>query len=275
MHLGTESVHQLHFRQVQAAHNPASVPDTKLSVLTKTPVKARRTIPNMTPYVLHYAPDNASLIIRLVLEEMGLPYETPLVDRSTRQQDSADYRTVNPAGLIPALETPDGPIFETGAILLWLADQHEMMAPSPKSPDRGHFLKWLFFTANTVHPALRMTFYPEKYIAPEAERVMRSSLQGVLQTQLSLLENAAEVAWPKGQEPTVLAYYIACILRWSALYPAGETDWFDLTSYPALLALVTGLEARNAVRVAQAAEGLGPTPFTVPHNCTPPEGSAI
>ena len=40
-------------------------------------------------YVLHYAPDNASLIVRLALEEMGLPYRTVLVDRARREQDGA------------------------------------------------------------------------------------------------------------------------------------------------------------------------------------------
>ena len=45
-----------------------------------------------SPYRLHYAPDNASLVIRLVLEEMGLPYETVLVDRARTR------RTARPIG---------------------------------------------------------------------------------------------------------------------------------------------------------------------------------
>ena len=57
-------------------------------------------------YRLHYAPDNASLIIRLALEEIGVPYETVLVDRRSRAQDTTAYRALNPAGLIPVLETP-------------------------------------------------------------------------------------------------------------------------------------------------------------------------
>jgi hypothetical protein len=69
-------------------------------------------------YTLHYAPDNASLIIRLVLDGAGIPYRTVLVDRKARQQDSPAYRALNPAGLVPTLETPQGPISETGAILL-------------------------------------------------------------------------------------------------------------------------------------------------------------
>ena len=88
-------------------------------------------------YILHYAPDNASQIIRLMLEEMGLPYRTALLDRITRAQDSAEYRAVNPTGLIPALQTPDATLFETGAILLWLCDSHGSMAPAPGAPGRA------------------------------------------------------------------------------------------------------------------------------------------
>ena len=78
---------------------------------------------------LHYAPDNASLCIRLALEELGLPYETVLVNRATHAQRSPAYLALNPNGLIPVLETPDGPLFETGAILLWLADTHGGLRP--------------------------------------------------------------------------------------------------------------------------------------------------
>ena len=89
-------------------------------------------------YVLHYAPDNASLIVRLALEEAGLPYRSALVDRAARAQDSAAYRALNPTGLIPTLATPQGPISETAAILLWLSEAHPEagLAPRPGSPLR-------------------------------------------------------------------------------------------------------------------------------------------
>ena len=69
-------------------------------------------------YVLHYAPDNASLIVRLVLTELNQPFETALVDRRVRAQDGAAYRALNPNGLIPALDRPGGAICEIGAILM-------------------------------------------------------------------------------------------------------------------------------------------------------------
>lgn len=52
-------------------------------------------------FTLHYAPDNASLIVRRVLEELGLPYRAALVDRRSVQQKSPAYLALNPQGLIP------------------------------------------------------------------------------------------------------------------------------------------------------------------------------
>ena len=100
-----------------------------------------------SPYRLHYAPDNASLIIRLALEELGQPFETILIDRRGGALDTAAYRSLNPHGLIPVLETPDGPIFETGAILLWLADRHGALGPGPQAPDGRHLVAVLLLQA--------------------------------------------------------------------------------------------------------------------------------
>jgi glutathione S-transferase len=94
-------------------------------------------------YILHYAPDNASMIVRLALEQLNLPYRAQLVDRSVMGQQDAAYLALNPNGLIPVLETPTGPLFETGAILLWLADTHGGLGPAPHATARGDFLRRL------------------------------------------------------------------------------------------------------------------------------------
>ncbi|UWQ46821.1 glutathione S-transferase family protein [Leisingera aquaemixtae] len=230
-------------------------------------------------YRLHYAPDNASLVIRLVLEELGQPYETLLVDRRAEAQNSPAYRALNPNGLIPVLETPDGPLFETAAILLWLSERHGAMAPQPGSADRAAFLKWLVFTSNTLHADLRMLFYPEKYIGPK--QAHKAQLQTVLRQRLHQhLTNldqaaAARPAWLGAPQPSVLDYYLACQIRWMALYPAqADKSWFTLAHYPSLQRLCAALEHRPAVAVSREAEGLGATPFTSPAYANPPEGSA-
>lgn len=230
-------------------------------------------------YRLHYAPDNASLVIRLVLEELGQPFETVLVDRKAEAQNSAEYRALNPNGLIPVLETPDGALFETAAILLWLAYRHGGMAPAAGSAAYAPFLKWLFFASNTLHADLRMLFYPQKYIGTDSahQDQLQKVLRQRLQAHLANLDRAAadRPGWLGAPQPSVLDYYLACQLRWMALYPCGaDRSWFDLSRCPSLQRLCAGLEHRPAVAKAQEAEGLGAAPFTSPAYANPPEGSA-
>lgn len=225
-------------------------------------------------YRLHYAPDNASFIIRVALEELGLPYETALVDRSTRAQDAPAYRKLNPAGLIPVLETPQGPIFETGAILLWLADRHPgPLLPPPDSPYRGDALKWLFFLSNTLHPALRMLFYPEKYIGPDPalQKGLRQHMQAEFLRLVDLVEAGRMADAPGDQLASDV--YLACLLRWMAIDLPGAQEWFALGRWPRIETLCRSLDARPAVQRAQQAEGLGPRPFSAPRLPVPPEGA--
>lgn len=228
-------------------------------------------------YVLHYAPDNASLIIRAALEHISVPYRSTLVDRASGGQRSAGYLALNPNGLIPVLETPHGPLFETGAILLWLGDTHGGLGPAPADPARGDYLKWLFFTANTLHPALRMMFYPDKYIAADRTEALRAGLHKQITAALGQLEAVAatQPAWLGAASPTGLDFYIAACLRWCALYPKGtDRSWFDPAQYPALGTLCRHLETLPCTATVQAAEGLGTTPFSAPSYANPSEGSA-
>jgi len=230
----------------------------------------------MLPYRLHYAPDNASLCVRLALLRAGAPFETVLVDRRARQQESEAYRAVNPNGLIPALETPGGPLFETGAILLWIADRHGAgLAPGTEDPDRGRVLSWHFWLANTLHPALRILFYPDRYVPGDTAPLVTRTRERV-SAMLDLLEAEAPrlSPWLGSEGSSLLDCYLCPMLRWLALYPEGDTAWLDLARWPNLLAVAQRMDARPETGEALKAEGLGPSPFGAPSLPNPPEGSA-
>ncbi|MBO9408924.1 glutathione S-transferase family protein [Shimia sp. R9_1] len=228
---------------------------------------------------LHYAPDNASLIIRLALEELGLSYETLLVDRRNKAQFSPAYLALNPNGTIPVLETSDGVLFETAAILMWLSETTEKLAPPPGSPLRAPFLKWMFWCSNTFQIDLRHFFYPEKFIGddPEHQAQLRKIFRQRLEQDLQILEDGlTQTSDLAGAETaTLLDIYVPCLLRWTKLYAdLPDHRWFDINRYPTLLRICTRAEARASTHAAQIAEGLGPTPFTNPALAAPPEGSA-
>lgn len=224
-------------------------------------------------YLLHYAPDNASLVIRLVLEEAGLPYQMALVDRSRRDQDGDAYLKVNPAGLIPALETPQGILFETGAVLFWLCDRHGL-CPGEAEPGRVTVLKWLFFLSNTVHADLLQLFYPDRYVPPEATEAHHRLVSARLVRHFALLDRAAADAPGPFAPGGPLAAYLCPLMRWAVLYPQGQAKWFDLDAYPALARIARLVEARPATLRIAVDEGLGAHPFTAPVLSTPPSGSA-
>lgn len=227
---------------------------------------------------LHYAPDNASLIVRLALEELALPYEAVLVDRRRAEQTGPQYKAINPAGKIPALETKDGALFETAAILLYLADREGRLAPRQDTTERGVFLSWLFYLSNTMHPNLRMTFYPQSYVGKDGDhsRLLDCARQNLIES-LHLMEQLAakEHDWCAGENPSLLDLYLAGMLRWMALYPQGDTDWFSLREWPNLYFMLKRLETRESVGALIKAEGMQPSPFTDPHYPNPPEGVAL
>lgn len=229
---------------------------------------------NTGSLTLYYAPDNASLVVRLALEHLKLPYRTHLVDRQTSAQRTAAYLKINPNGLIPTLDTPEGPIFETAAILLWLSDRHPGLAPNTQSSERGDFLKWLFFLSNTLHPTLRQLFYTETFVGPDrdAQTALRQNAQQAACDSLEKLN----ARWTLDHVPLALSLYLCPMVRWLALYPVDQDkSWFDLTRYPAIHACAEKLQTLDATRAAQRAEGLGPNPFTAPRPPMPPEGSAL
>ena len=207
-------------------------------------------------FVLHHSPDSAATIVRLVLEELGLPHEVRAIDRAGGALNSPAYRAMNPLGQIPALETPQGPMFETAAILLFLADG-SALAPTHNDPARGQFLKWLFFVSTNVHPTALALFYPERSAGAENVAAVVAHARARLTDLLAILEGVAaeRPAYLSDSQPTLLGYYIAIVLRWIA-------DDFPAAQYPALHRVLSYLETRPAAQSVARAENLGPRPFT-------------
>ncbi|NEY89459.1 glutathione S-transferase family protein [Tabrizicola oligotrophica] len=217
-------------------------------------------------YVLHYYPDTASLAVRMVLAELGVQHRCELIDREGGALSSPAYRALQPLGLIPALETPDGTMFETAAILLYLSDRHPGLAPAPDAPDRGDFLKWLFFTSTNAHTTLLQLFYPERTAGPECVPQVLAHALPKMKRFLALLDGAATAnpGWLSPDRPTILGYYVAMLMHWLGGFGAEHPLQINAADYPALYKVLTMLEGQHATEAIAEDEGLGPTPFTAP-----------
>ena len=99
-------------------------------------------------------PMSRGRIVRWMLEEVGQPYDTVLLDYGTSMKASA-YLAVNPMGKVPAIKHGDTVVTEGGAICAYLADAFPQasLAPPHGSVDRGAYYRWLFFAAGPIEQA--------------------------------------------------------------------------------------------------------------------------
>ncbi len=232
-------------------------------------------------YVLHYAPDNASLIIRLALLELKFTFETRLVDRRIKEQCREASLKLNPNGRIPLLETRHDTLFETVAILLWLANQHGALAPEIDQVGRGPFFTWLFWLSNTLHPTLRNLFYPKTYhdrSTEENSQDLHKAQERSLAHFLTLIDQeiSREYSQPFNPCSNIFQLSLVVCLLWISLYLLGDAkEGFDLSAWPNHFKCCRVMELRESDLSASRAEGLGQTIFSNPSLPNPPRGSAL
>lgn len=123
-------------------------------------------------YVLYGGGVTQATAVEALLEELALPYDLRAVDIVTRQNRSAAFLDVNPAGFVPALVTPEGEtLHETAAILLYLCDRHADagLAPAISDPLRGRFLSRLHYIGYELQAPAKRVFYPHRFSTDRAD----------------------------------------------------------------------------------------------------------
>jgi glutathione S-transferase len=103
-------------------------------------------------------PMSRGRMVRWMLEEIGAPYETVLLDYRTTMK-APEYLAINPMGKVPAIRHGDTVITETAAIITYLADAFPDAGLAPAASDRarGEYLRWLFYTAGPLEQAMAFT----------------------------------------------------------------------------------------------------------------------
>ena len=90
--------------------------------------------------------------VALMLEETGTPYEAIPVDTRKGHQHAPEFRAINPNAKVPAIVDDGVPMFDSNAILLYLAEKHGKFLPKDAPGNRARLLSWLFFVASGVGP---------------------------------------------------------------------------------------------------------------------------
>lgn len=152
------------------------------------------------------------LRVRWALEEAGLPYKTRLLSQG--DQDKPDYRALQPFGQVPVFEEDGFTLFESGAIVLHIAERSEALLPND-SAERARAVQWLIAALNSIEPfvinvALMDLFYKDE----EWAKLRRPGAVDFVRKRLSALSNAlGDEPFLDGERFTAGDLMMATVLR--------------------------------------------------------------
>jgi GST-like protein len=143
-----------------------------MSDLSAFPIAARWPAQYPDLLQLYSLPTPNGVKVSIALEEMGLPYEAHAIDFGKNETSTPEFLSLNPNGKIPAIIDPDGPggkpfgLFESGAILLYLAEKTSMFLPADAA-GRYETIQWVFFQMAAVGPMFGQVGYFHKFAGRE------------------------------------------------------------------------------------------------------------
>jgi GST-like protein len=168
-----------------------------MSDLSAFPITKRWPAKHPDRLQLYSLPTPNGVKVSIALEETGLPYEAHLVDIGKNESWTPEFLSLNPNGKIPAIVDPNGPsgaplgLFESGAILLYLAEKTGMLLPKDPA-GRYETIQWVFFQMAFIGPMFGQVGYFHKFAGREIEdkrpleryRNESKRLLGVMETRL-------------------------------------------------------------------------------------------
>lgn len=119
---------------------------------------------------LYHAVHSRSFVVRWMLEELGEPYEVELINLREGEQLQPGFLALNSMGKVPVLRQDDMVITESAAICTYLADAFPEAGLNKPigDPDRGPYLKWLFFGPSVIEPMMMDNAFPRADTPPRA-----------------------------------------------------------------------------------------------------------
>lgn len=215
-----------------------------MSDLSQFPINARWPAKHPRRLQLYSLPTPNGVKVSIALEELGLAYEPHRVDIAENENLTPEFLSLNPNGKIPAIIDPDGPggaplpLFESGAILLYLAEKTGRLLP-PGPARRYQAIQWVFFQMAHVGPMFGQVGYFYKFAGKDIEdkrplaryRDESKRILGVLEARLKNRQ------WIMDDEYTIADIAtLGWVRNLIAFYGARELVDFDsLKAVPAWL----------------------------------------
>jgi GST-like protein len=186
--------------------------------------------------------------VALLLEEAGIPYEPIAVDTRKGDQHNPEFLAINPNAKVPAIVDGDVTVFDSSAILLYLAEKTGKFLPAKSDKARGELLSWMFFISSGVGPYSGQSVHFRVY-APEKLPYAVNRYAYEAQRHFGILDaRLAKHKYMLGDSYTVVDMNV---WGWARLIPTilGEEHW---AKFPNLKRLVDEITARPAAQRAIA-----------------------
>ena len=196
----------------------------------------------MTDELVFYTnPMSRGRIVRWMLEEVGVPYRTEILDFNGATRTPA-YLKVNPMGKVPAITHRGAVVTEAAAICAYLADAFPSAGLAPAPADRAAYYRWLFFAAGPIESAM-VDKSLGVVVAPDKEAMVGYRN---LETAVATLETAlGDGPWLLGAAFSAADVYVGSQINWGLHFQS-------IPATPAFEAYVARLEARPAAVRARA-----------------------
>jgi glutathione S-transferase len=193
-------------------------------------------------YHLYYTLESSAMCCHAALEEIGADYKLHSVDLLSSLPP--EYLALNPNGKVPTLihERDDGErlvLFQSGGILLYLADCHPEagLAPPPGSSGRGLCYQWLAFLGEMVQQSYMMSYYPDRFTSnPDGVAAIDEKGGEWIDILLGQVDRALDPGpYFLGAEFSVCDLYLHTLSRWT---PAGRHPFDRFANLARCAALV-------------------------------------
>lgn len=193
--------------------------------------------------VFYTNPMSRGRIVRWMLEEVGRPYRTVVLDYGTTMK-APEYLAINPMGKVPAITHGGVTVTEGAAICTWLADAFPEagLAPAIGHPARGPYLRWMFFGAGPLEAAVTARSLG---LLPPADKAGMAGY-GTFDTVVDALEGVAAAAgpWLLGERFSALDVYLGSQIAWGLQFKSLP----DREAFRTYAARLSGREAAQRAR---------------------------
>ncbi len=186
--------------------------------------------------------------VALFLEEAGLPFEPMPVDTRKGEQFTPAFMAINPNAKVPVIIDGDVTVFDSNAILLYLAEKTGKFLPANTPVNRGELLSWLMFVASGLGPFSGQAVH-FKHFAPEKVPYADKRYQFEARRHFGIIEDRLKShTYMVGNTYTIIDMEV---WGWARMIPfiLGEAAWSE---YPSIKRLVDEISARPAAAKAMA-----------------------